>query len=113
MEARLGEDVGLAELAALTGLSTHHFGQAFNASTSTPPHRYLIGESTAPRNCLSPAIDRSPRARSANLEELAFFRRSTASLFLWVAAVFAEAGAFAGVAALAEVAAHSEEWGCR
>lgn len=42
IEARLGDDLGLADLAALTGLSTHHFGQAFKASTGLPPHRYLI-----------------------------------------------------------------------
>lgn len=43
IEARLDEDVSLADLATLTGLSTHHFGQAFKASTGVPPHRYLIG----------------------------------------------------------------------
>lgn len=43
IEARLDEDVSLADLAILAGLSTHHFGQAFKASTGVPPHRYLIG----------------------------------------------------------------------
>lgn len=42
IEAKLDEDVSLADLATLTGLSTHHFGQAFKASTGVPPHRYLI-----------------------------------------------------------------------
>ena len=42
IEARLHEDLGLAELAALTGLSTHYFAQAFKTNTGLPPHRYLI-----------------------------------------------------------------------
>ena len=42
IEARLDHDLGLAELAALAELSTHHFGQAFKASMGMPPHRYLI-----------------------------------------------------------------------
>lgn len=42
IEDNLGEDLGLAELAALAGLSTHHFGQAFKASTGVTPHRYVI-----------------------------------------------------------------------
>jgi AraC family transcriptional regulator len=42
IEARLHGDLGLAELAALTGLSTHHFSHAFKTSTGLPPHRYLI-----------------------------------------------------------------------
>jgi AraC family transcriptional regulator len=42
IEDYLGEDLGLAELAALSGLSTHHFGQAFKASTGVTPHQYVI-----------------------------------------------------------------------
>jgi AraC family transcriptional regulator len=42
IEDFLGEDLGLAELASLTGLSTHHFGQAFKASTGITPHRYVM-----------------------------------------------------------------------
>ena len=42
IEAHLGEDISLRDLAALAGLSTHHFGEAFKASTGTSPHRYLI-----------------------------------------------------------------------
>lgn len=42
METHLAEDISLGELAALVGLSTHHFGEAFKASTGRPPHRYLI-----------------------------------------------------------------------
>jgi AraC family transcriptional regulator len=43
IEARLDEDVSLADLGALTDLSTRHFGQAFKTSVGMPPHRYLIG----------------------------------------------------------------------
>ena len=42
IEARLDQDLGLAELAALADLSTQHFGQAFKTSMGMPPHRYLI-----------------------------------------------------------------------
>ena len=42
IEGRLDQDLGLADLAALADLSTHHFGQAFKASTGMSPHRYLI-----------------------------------------------------------------------
>jgi len=41
IEARLDQDLGLAELAAVSGLSTHHFGQVFKTSMGISPHRYL------------------------------------------------------------------------
>jgi AraC family transcriptional regulator len=34
--------VSLAELAALVGLSPHHFCRAFAGSTGQPPHRWLV-----------------------------------------------------------------------
>jgi len=34
------EEVPLAELAALAGLSPFHFARAFKISTGLPPHRY-------------------------------------------------------------------------
>jgi AraC family transcriptional regulator len=43
IEAHLADDIGLRDLAAQAGLSTHHFGEAFKASTGTSPHRYLVG----------------------------------------------------------------------
>ena len=42
VEAHLADDIALAELANLGGLSTHHFGQAFRASMGISPHRYLV-----------------------------------------------------------------------
>jgi AraC family transcriptional regulator len=42
IEAHLAEDISLRDLAAQAGLSTHHFGEAFKASTGTSPYRYLI-----------------------------------------------------------------------
>jgi len=41
IEAHFADDISLRDLAALAGLSTHHFGEAFKASTGTSPHRYL------------------------------------------------------------------------
>jgi AraC family transcriptional regulator len=42
IEERIDQDLGLADLAAIADLSSHHFGQAFKASMGIPPHRYLI-----------------------------------------------------------------------
>ena len=42
LDANLGDDVSLADLAALVGLSPYHFSRAFKAATGLPPHRYLI-----------------------------------------------------------------------
>ena len=42
VEARLAEDLGLAELAAEAGLSPSHFTRAFRRSTGLTPHRYLM-----------------------------------------------------------------------
>ncbi len=42
IEAHLAEDVGLQDLAAVAGLSLHHFSDAFKTSTGMPPHRYQI-----------------------------------------------------------------------
>jgi len=42
VSAHLTDPLGLAELAGVVGLSTHHFGQAFKASIGTPPHRYVM-----------------------------------------------------------------------
>ena len=42
IDAHLSEELSLAELAGITGLSPHHFGQAFKAMTGRPPHRYVI-----------------------------------------------------------------------
>ena len=41
IKAHLEEDIGLAALAAEAGLSRHHFGKAFKATSGKPPHRYI------------------------------------------------------------------------
>jgi AraC family transcriptional regulator len=43
----LDHDLALAELAAVAGLSPHHFGEAFKTSMGQPPHRYLMGKRVA------------------------------------------------------------------
>lgn len=40
--ARLPEPLAVPELAALSGLSPHHFGDAFKAATGLSPHQYVI-----------------------------------------------------------------------
>lgn len=42
IEARLGEPVTLADMAAVTGLSRMHFAAQFKASTGLRPHEYLL-----------------------------------------------------------------------
>lgn len=42
IDAHLGDELGLLELSSAAGLSPHHFGGAFKASTGTPPHRYVM-----------------------------------------------------------------------
>jgi AraC-like DNA-binding protein len=41
IDARLDQDITLAQLAGDCGLSTSHFARAFVRSTGTPPHRWL------------------------------------------------------------------------
>jgi AraC family transcriptional regulator len=41
MEASLDQNLVLADLAALAGLSVHHFCRAFKQSTGQPPHAWL------------------------------------------------------------------------
>src|SRR5260370_12119630 len=42
MESHLGEKVSLDGLAAMTGLSAHHFARAFRQSVGMPPHGSLL-----------------------------------------------------------------------
>ena len=44
IQEHLSEDLGLIELAGVTGLSPHHFGEAFKVATGTSPHRYVIAQ---------------------------------------------------------------------
>ena len=41
IEAHLGEEITLADLARVADLSPHHFASAFRTSTGVAPHRYL------------------------------------------------------------------------
>lgn len=42
IEARLGEPIGLAEMAAAAGLSPYHFARRFKAGAGLSPHRFLL-----------------------------------------------------------------------
>jgi AraC-like DNA-binding protein len=42
IESNLSQKIGLAGLAAMSGLSTHHFARAFHQSVGIPPHSYLL-----------------------------------------------------------------------
>ncbi len=50
IEAHLGEEVTLDDLARLAGLSAHHFASAFRVSAGVAPHRYLLERRMA-RGC--------------------------------------------------------------
>jgi AraC family transcriptional regulator len=41
IDAHLADDLGLIELAAIAGLSPHHFGEAFKTSVGKSPHRFV------------------------------------------------------------------------
>jgi AraC family transcriptional regulator len=41
IDTYLAEELSLAELASVAGLSHNHFAQAFKAAMGRPPHRYL------------------------------------------------------------------------
>jgi transcriptional regulator GlxA family with amidase domain len=42
VDAHLGEPIGLADIAAATGLTRMHFAAQFRASTGLRPHEYLV-----------------------------------------------------------------------
>ena len=42
LQVNLGNEVGLAELALMAGLSVDHFARIFRSATGDPPHRWLI-----------------------------------------------------------------------
>ena len=42
IEAHLVDDLSLAELAAVAGMSAHHFSEMFRHSTGRAPHRYVL-----------------------------------------------------------------------
>ncbi|MGH7074542.1 MAG: helix-turn-helix domain-containing protein [Stellaceae bacterium] len=42
IDANIASELTLPELARVAGLSAHHFGQAFKATTGRPPHQYVI-----------------------------------------------------------------------
>lgn len=42
IDGRLAQTIGLADLAAATGLSLWHFARAFKATTGVSPHRYVM-----------------------------------------------------------------------
>jgi len=42
IESHLEQKIGLEALAAMAGLSTHHFARAFHQSVGMPPHSYLL-----------------------------------------------------------------------
>jgi len=42
IDAHLSDELGLAELAAIAGLSPNHFGEAFKTSVGKSPHRFVM-----------------------------------------------------------------------
>src|SRR5260370_35711906 len=42
IESNLSQRIGLAALAAMSGLSTYHFARAFPQSSGIPPHNYVL-----------------------------------------------------------------------
>ena len=44
IHSRLGEDIGVRELAAIAGLSTYHFGKLFRQSTGRTVYQYVLDQ---------------------------------------------------------------------
>ena len=42
IDAQLTAELGLVELAAIAGLSPHHFVEAFKISVGKPPHQFVM-----------------------------------------------------------------------
>jgi transcriptional regulator GlxA family with amidase domain len=52
VEAHLGDSINLAMLAAVAGLSVHHFAREFKQSAGVTPHHYLTRKRVErPRKC--------------------------------------------------------------
>jgi AraC family transcriptional regulator len=64
IEAHLGDDLGLADLAQVAGMGTHHFAHCFKASLGMPPHRYV-------RQCRLEAAARLLTASSLPIADIA------------------------------------------
>src|SRR5213075_1484266 len=52
IESHLDQKIGLAALAAMAGLSTHHFARAFHQSVGVPPHNYLLSRRLDRAECM-------------------------------------------------------------
>jgi AraC family transcriptional regulator len=72
LEARLADDVSVAELAVLAGLSAGHFSGLFRNTTGEPPHRYHLRLRVERARRL---IERGMNASDAALE-VGFFDQS-------------------------------------
>jgi AraC family transcriptional regulator len=59
VEEHLGEDLSLAALAGVVGLSPHHFARLFRASTGLSPHQYVIRRRVERAHLLLSTTDRS------------------------------------------------------
>lgn len=47
VDANLSNDISLAQLARIAGMSSHHFARLFRQSMGIPPHQYLISRRVA------------------------------------------------------------------
>jgi AraC family transcriptional regulator len=64
IDANIGSDITLSDLAHLVGVSKHHFIRSFRAATGTTPYAYLVGRR------LARAID-ALRRRPSTIERVA------------------------------------------
>lgn len=64
IDAHLGDDLGLADLARVAGVSTWHFAHCFKASLGMSPHRYV-------RQCRLEAATRMLTSSSLPIAEIA------------------------------------------
>ena len=65
IEAHLGHDIAIADLAALAGVSRFHFARLFRATVGVPPHRYVLGRRLERARALLQSNQRSLREIAA------------------------------------------------
>lgn len=78
IEAHLDTDLGLETLAALAGLSVHHFARSFRQSIGTSPHRFILQRriKRAAELLINTGMPLSEIALSVGFNEASHFSRS-------------------------------------
>ncbi|MES2755299.1 MAG: AraC family transcriptional regulator [Pseudomonadota bacterium] len=77
IESRLGEPIGVGDIAASAGMSAFHFSRAFRLSTGAPPYAYLLDRriAAAKRQLANPGVSLATIARDCGFNSPSQFSR--------------------------------------